>query len=140
MRVHNINSVYVRAVSGAMYSCGHGCRWARCCRRRKYHSALHPQYLTPSPQLVLCRQATWARFGAFLPNVAAFDASFFGLSDGEAVIMDPQQRLLLMSVAEALAAAPGGLARRSQGVYVGVASSDYGSLVKAHTAPGAVWY
>lgn len=71
-----------------------------------------------------------------MDGVAEFDAAFFGLSDLESTIMDPQQRLLLHSVAEALLQIPHGLTRKSQGVYLGIASSDYGSLVKAHTTPG----
>ena len=60
--------------------------------------------------------------------------------------MDPQQRLLLECSAEALAASPsfapipqqqqkadGKSGAGSVGAYVGVASSDYGSVVKDHT-------
>ena len=36
-----------------------------------------------------------ARFGAFLPDVASFDCSAFGISIPEAELMDPQQRMLL---------------------------------------------
>ncbi len=63
-----------------------------------------------------------ARFGAYLADVAAFDAAAFSTSDAEAALMDPQQRLLLETVGEALlgmavdaAAAP----LRARGVYVG---------------------
>ena len=61
-----------------------------------------------------------ARFGAYLPNIAAFDAAAFGVSDAEAALMDPQQRLLLESVGEALLAAPADAApMRARGIYVG---------------------
>jgi len=84
-------------------------------------------------------QATWARFGAFLPDVAAFDGAAFGVSDTEAALMDPQQRLLLTATAQALGAWSPGPGGPGAGVYLGIASSDYGSLVKAHTAaPGAL--
>ena len=41
------------------------------------------------------KQQTRARFGGFLPEVAAFDCAAFGVSVPEAELMDPQQRLLL---------------------------------------------
>lgn len=68
------------------------------------------------------------------------------MSDAEAILLDPQQRLLLECSAEALAAAnrttaltTASIASRGKalGAYVGVASSDYASVVKAHTSAGA---
>lgn len=88
-----------------------------------------------------------ARHGRYLPGVDLFDAALFGISGSEAVLLDPQQRLLLEGLHEALAAAGGaalgdglgGGGSGSVGTYLGVASSDYGSLVKAHgqQRPGA---
>jgi hypothetical protein len=69
-------------------------------------------------------------FGSFLPGVAAFDASAFGLSDAEALLMDPQQRQLL----EAYAQAQSGqqqhhpAAAASTGVYIGISAVDYNKL------------
>ncbi|MGM1063124.1 type I polyketide synthase [Saccharothrix sp. Mg75] len=66
--------------------------------------------------------------GAFLDDVAGFDAGYFGLSPREAESMDPQHRLLLEVTSEALlrigttrAAAEG----TRTGVYVGLLASDY---------------
>jgi len=48
--------------------------------------------------------------------------------------MDPQQRLILECAAEALSlSSNGSTSKGAVGAYVGVASSDYGSVVKAHT-------
>ena len=74
------------------------------------------------------------RFGAFLSDVALFDTQMFGVSAAEASLMDPQQRLLLEATAEVLLQQQ--QLGRSLGVYVGIASSDYGSLVKGHTGAG----
>ena len=79
--------------------------------------------------------ATAARFGAFLPNADCFDAACFSISHAEAVLMDPQQRVLLQVVgqanitAERISLTP---SRRS-GIYIGIAPSDYASLLKLHT-------
>ena len=98
------------------------------------------------------------RFGAYLPDASAFDPPVFGLSSAEATLIDPQQRLLLECVAEAqsahtlavsstqhaiealsgfpAAAGHGGPAGISTGVFVGIASSDYGGLLVRHTVAG----
>jgi acyl transferase domain-containing protein len=75
-----------------------------------------------------------ARFGAFIPDAAAFDAQLFGVSPSEAALMDPQQRLLLHAVLRArpatLSAAGVAPAAGSPitGVFVGVGGTDYQSL------------
>lgn len=70
-----------------------------------------------------------ARGGFFLNNnIAAFDAKFFGLPDGEASALDPQHRLLLEVSYEALESAgmPIESLRGSKtGVYVALVSRDY---------------
>jgi acyl transferase domain-containing protein len=79
---------------------------------------------------------TLPRFGAFLLDLSRVDAALLGLSALEAQLMDPQQRLLMETTAElVLAGAHRGLGS-GLGVYVGIASSDYGTLVKQHTAAG----
>jgi len=85
-----------------------------------------------------------ARFGAYFSDIASFDATAFGVPDTEASLMDPQQRLVLECVGEALV----GLAPNtstasavapvaSRGVYVGLASSDYGAMVHRYVDKGA---
>lgn len=76
------------------------------------------------------------------------DLQAFGITEPEAVLLDPQQRLLLEVIHEAMCSATPSppatnvtLAKPPMGtrcsVYVGVASSDYGSVVAAYRgAPG----
>lgn len=54
----------------------------------------HPDPLTPG------RMTT--KWGGFVPDVAGFDAEFFGITPREAAAMDPQQRMLLEVAWEAL--------------------------------------
>ena len=64
-----------------------------------------------------------------LDDIAGFDAAFFGISPREAQQMDPQQRLLLELAWEAFEDAgvrPRDMEGRNCGVYIGVASPDYG--------------
>ncbi len=83
--------------------------------------------------------ATAARFGAFLPHADSFDTACFGISQAEAMLMDPQQRLLLQAVGQShLAVASQQVTAMSlqQGIYIGIAPSDYASLLKQHTNRG----
>ncbi|WP_345669577.1 type I polyketide synthase, partial [Streptomyces similanensis] len=93
-------------------------------------------------------EARVVRRGAFLEDVAGFDAAFFGVPAREAAMMDPQQRLMLELSWEALEDA--GITGRPvagsrTGVFLGVATDDYGTLVRgkgaeaitAHTLTGS---
>lgn len=82
--------------------------------------------------------------GAYLKDIASFDAEYFGLSPVETENMDPQQRIILELAAEAFddAGLPASSLRGSQtGVYVGSSNQDYGSMLSAdpaHTHPYAL--
>ncbi len=73
------------------------------------------------------------RFAAMMSSyqMASFDAHAFGISPSEAVLMDPQQRLLLETTTRAICASQTELhpTVASFGTYVGIASSDYASVV-----------
>ncbi|MEV5508728.1 type I polyketide synthase [Streptomyces orinoci] len=66
--------------------------------------------------------------GAFLDDIAAFDADYFGISPKEAARIDPQHRLVLECAVEALddaAIDPATLAGGQTAVVVGLSSHEY---------------
>src|SRR6202161_2006207 len=76
-----------------------------------------------------------SKWGAFLPDVAGFDADFFGIAPREAEAMDPQQRVLLEVAWEALehaGIAPDGLSGTRAAVMMGVYYSEYQSSSAAN--------
>ena len=83
------------------------------------------EYFDPEPGIPGRSVCKW---GAFLDNVADFDAEFFGITEREATAMDPQHRLLLETSWEAME--HGGLTREQladvqTGVFVGLMHDDY---------------
>lgn len=71
------------------------------------------------------------KWGGFVDHLKSFDAPFWGISPREAMRMDPQQRWLLEAAWEAIedaGTAPSKLRQANIGVFVGIASNDYGSL------------
>ena len=86
----------------------------------------HPDPLRPG------RMTT--KWGGFVPDIAGFDAEFFGITPREAAAMDPQQRMLLEVAWEALEHAgipPDSLDGTRTGVMMGVYFNEYQSMVAA---------
>ncbi|MCB0939927.1 MAG: type I polyketide synthase [Mycobacterium sp.] len=74
---------------------------------------------------------TVSRWGAFIDDPGAFDASFFGFDDKRATAIDPQHRLLMETSWEAIEQAgidPTTLAGTRAGVYFGISHDDHTSL------------
>jgi polyketide synthase 5 len=83
------------------------------------------EYYDPEPGVP---NRTASKWGAFLDDVAGFDAEFFGLSEREATALDPQHRLLLETSWEAMEHS--GLPREAvtdslTGVFMGLTHYDY---------------
>ncbi|OBB45793.1 type I polyketide synthase [Mycobacterium sp. 852002-51961_SCH5331710] len=83
------------------------------------------EYYDPEPGVP---GRTVSKWGAFLNDVAGFDAEFFGINEREAAASDPQHRLLLESCWEAMEHA--GLTRDAladtlTGVFAGLTHNDY---------------
>lgn len=76
---------------------------------------------------------TYSKWSGLIPDADQFDPQFFNISPREAELMDPQQRVFLEEAWKALEDAgypPESLSNRKCGVFVGVASGDYASLLK----------
>ena len=77
--------------------------------------------------------------GGFIEGIDQFDADFFGIPAREADLMDPQQRLLLEVAWEAIEDAgivQASLARSATGVFVGISSNNYATML--HRDPANV--
>ncbi|EJM67522.1 type I polyketide synthase [Pseudomonas sp. GM55] len=99
---------------------------------------LHPDKANPATSYTFASGS--------LGDISTFDAGFFNISPREAAVMDPQQRLLLelgWEVFENAGVKPSTLRGSDCGVYLGIASVDYGyrlahdmSTIDAATATG----
>lgn len=90
------------------------------------------RYYDPDPERPGMMNTRWA---GIMDDIDRFDAKFFGISPREAIKMDPQHRIILETVWEAIenAAIPASnLAKSATGVYVGIGSNDYASLLSRH--------
>lgn len=79
---------------------------------------------------------TYTTHAGYLDDIASFDAASFGIGPAEALRMDPQQRLLLEVSRHALehaAIAPQSLYGTPTGVFFGVSSGDYASVLRRTT-------
>ena len=75
------------------------------------------------------------KWGGFVPDIAGFDADFFGITPREAAAMDPQQRMLLEVAWEALEHAgipTDSLSGTRAGVMMGVYFNEYQSMLAAN--------
>lgn len=78
-----------------------------------------------------------SRYGAFLADIARFDADFFAISAREAEQMDPQQRLLLETswqTFERTGIHPKNLRNSRTGVFIGCMTQEYSELIKDERA------
>jgi polyketide synthase PksN len=76
------------------------------------------------------------KWGGFMREVDKFDALFFKISPREARLMDPQHRIFLETVWKTIEDAgykPSDLSGTKTGLFVGVASGDYGELQKENS-------
>jgi polyketide synthase 5 len=83
------------------------------------------EYYDPEPGVPGRSVSKW---GAFLDDVAGFDADFFNISEREATSIDPQHRLLLETSWEAIEHAgfdPAVIASSRTGVFMGMTHADY---------------
>uniref|UniRef100_UPI00190F2FA0 beta-ketoacyl [acyl carrier protein] synthase domain-containing protein n=1 Tax=Geminicoccus flavidas TaxID=2506407 RepID=UPI00190F2FA0 len=81
-----------------------------------------------------------SRWGGFLRGIDQFDAAHFAITRREAEALDPQHRLLLETSWHALedaGIAPDSLFGKKLGIFVGLSTNDYGTLLGA--GRGAEW-
>ncbi|GAB2909108.1 SDR family NAD(P)-dependent oxidoreductase [Streptomyces heilongjiangensis] len=104
--------------------------WNNLVQGRDLISEAPPERFAPAAGTTFVR-------GGFLDGVDLFDAGFFQITPREARVMDPQARLFLQTVWAAVEEAghdPADLAGSACGLFVGVASSEYGELARERGA------
>ena len=92
------------------------------------------KFYTPEGGMPGSSQSKW---GGFVDDIYGFDPAFFDISPREVDNMDPQQSGLLQVVYEALQDANITMARASRsstGVFVGITTSDFRTLLEQDTA------
>src|SRR5262245_28940344 len=119
--------------------------WKLLCESRSAIGLVPPErweaFDDGSPETAAALAST-TKWGAFLTDLAGFDAEFFDISPGEATHMDPQQRLLLEVACEALedAGIPAQAVRGTQtGVFAGACVSEYGYLASRNLDQIDIW-
>lgn len=73
------------------------------------------------------------KWGGFIEDIEDFDAAFFNISPREAELMDPQHRLFLEAVWKTIEDAgytPAQLAAMTTGLFAGVGTNDYATLLE----------
>ncbi|MDT5267209.1 MAG: polyketide synthase 5, partial [Mycobacterium sp.] len=83
------------------------------------------EYYDPEPGVPGRSVSKW---GAFIDDIAGFDAEFFSINEREATGIDPQHRLLLETAWEAVEHAgidPGTVGHSLAGVFMGLTGCDY---------------
>ncbi|MEM7411459.1 MAG: SDR family oxidoreductase [Myxococcota bacterium] len=91
------------------------------------------RYYDPDPD---APGKTYVTRGGYLEDIAGFDAARFGIAPIEALRMDPQQRLLLevgWHALEHASIAPESLYGAKAGVFFGISSFDYASVLRQRT-------
>jgi acyl transferase domain-containing protein/acyl-CoA synthetase (AMP-forming)/AMP-acid ligase II/acyl carrier protein len=84
-----------------------------------------------------------SRCGGFISDPDLFDNEFFGISPREALFIDPQQRLLLevaWAALEDAGIAPSKLAATNTGVFIGMSTHDYDTIVAPTDTQGLDQY
>jgi acyl transferase domain-containing protein/SAM-dependent methyltransferase/acyl carrier protein len=87
------------------------------------------------------QRSSYCRWGGFIDDVDAFDASFFNVSAREAESMDPQQRLSLevaWACFEDAGVRPSQLSGQNVGVFLGFTNLDYKEIMEL--SPIDVYY
>jgi phthiocerol/phenolphthiocerol synthesis type-I polyketide synthase D len=100
--------------------------------------------LKPDQYFAASSSALAPSFGAFVADAEMYDESHFRMSRSEASLMDPQQRLVmeqggkLVSASHGAGRNPLGVSDMSLGVFVGISTSDYTSIVSRSLGSAAV--